>query len=334
MLLFALCIRWKWFILRFGVHSLQGIQVLCLVRLVCFFEVPMTSEVSFPQVLNPLVDYMITREGNETHPNHIAVVLLIIWILGATTLWCVSVARQIRWYRFIRNYSERFASIPYESRQYRVRIVIGPAGTSPFTIGVFRPVIVLPAIAWETKQLHLVLEHEFIHVKCHHTLQRMLLCFLSDLFWWNPICRLFCKDAATLMELHSDSHIMKGKDKAAILEYCDVLLYFSRRGSTGSFHRGLPFARRGTAPFRFHLILDTVNSTKSQKPAVRAIFICLLVIIFLATYAVIIQPYYSSTENDWRELGSTGNGVVMEIQQEEFQIDWETLLTLQEAEQP
>ena len=83
MLLFALCIRWKWFILRFGVHSLQGIQVLCLVRLVCFFEVPMTSEVSFPQVLNPLVDYMITREGNETHPNHIAVVLLIIWILGA-----------------------------------------------------------------------------------------------------------------------------------------------------------------------------------------------------------------------------------------------------------
>ena len=83
---------------------------------------------------------------------------------------------------------------------------------TPLTYGLFRPVILLPsAHQYEREELHLVLLHEWNHIRHLDVLWHWLLVILCSLHWFNPmawilyiLCRqdleLFC-DEATVKQM-------------------------------------------------------------------------------------------------------------------------------------
>ena len=84
---------------------------------------------------------------------------------------------------------------------------------TPFVIGVFRPIIILPLQSWTTDELQLIIEHESIHIRQWDNLIKILvLCMLAleflltvawyVLYQWNLVAELSC-----------DYKIMTGRTK-------------------------------------------------------------------------------------------------------------------------
>ena len=70
-----------------------------------------------------------------------------------------------------------------------VRLRMSTWTSVPMAVGVFKPVIVLPADAdtWNEERKHAVLLHEVAHVKRHDCLFQLLTNIVTALYWFNPL---------------------------------------------------------------------------------------------------------------------------------------------------
>lgn len=337
LLVFILCCRWRWFLRHFGVTGLTALQWLCVARLLLFFELPGSAPVSLPVLLNPMTEALTVRGEQHTGPTQLAVFLLGVWAGAGFFLLVKDLVRFWRFYAQIKSFPEVEDPRVYETwcdiagpGARNIRIAAGYPLTTPFVTGVFHPVIVLPRIPWEPRQLSAVLEHEYVHIRRWHILLRITLRLVCIAVWWNPLWRIWYREVLALMELRCDQLLMRGKSPADILEYCDVLLLFSRRHSEKPYGAGLAFARSSTAPRRFYFILGTVESKIKPTFLGTAILLASIFLAAAATYAVVFQPYYPQA-GDWTDV--TGNAItaVVDIEGRRYEVDWETLLALKEA---
>ncbi len=144
--------------------------------------------------------------------------ITVIWLIGALLCFLYMMSSHWlcrRWYA---------ASLPMESafvQQWkqkhplyrRYQIQQSQLVHTPLTYGLFHPVILLPASQWlHDDELHLVLLHEWNHIRHLDILWQWLLAVLCSVHWFNPavwvmyfLCRqdleLFC-DAATVKQLN------------------------------------------------------------------------------------------------------------------------------------
>lgn len=90
---------------------------------------------------------------------------------------------------------------------YRLRRssqVVNVNGFSIFSTQQLRPFsffssIFIPKVLFGTKSFSHVLAHEYVHVKCRHSIDRVLLDFLVSLFWFNPLMYWYRN---ALIEIH------------------------------------------------------------------------------------------------------------------------------------
>lgn len=67
-----------------------------------------------------------------------------------------------------------------------ITLYTGGSGFSPFTMGIYRPVIVLPD-AIEENELEFVLRHELCHIKHFDNLFTFIRLLTTGLYWFNPL---------------------------------------------------------------------------------------------------------------------------------------------------
>ena len=118
------------------------------------------------------------------------------WITGVFILLAVYLKRLLDYHRMVRKATTvsnqaRLASLEHWKSLYRirrsVRLVTSEEYLSPFTIGVFRPVVYLPGAIAETENATLaeaVISHELAHVRCFDALW-MKLQNLIQIFYWH-----------------------------------------------------------------------------------------------------------------------------------------------------
>lgn len=78
---------------------------------------------------------------------------------------------------------------------------------SPYTVGVIRPYIVLPAdyeSRYDAEELDLVLLHETTHMRCRHNLYFAFASILKCMFWLNPLIHYSARVFQTDMEIFCD----------------------------------------------------------------------------------------------------------------------------------
>ena len=104
-----------------------------------------------------------------------------------------------------------------------VRLVMTPAINIPLTIGVWRPVIVLPAEAanWDAERRRVVLLHESIHIARWDALHGWLSLLVVALHWFNPLAWIATRRLAIESETACDDRVLQlgtpGPDYAAHL---------------------------------------------------------------------------------------------------------------------
>lgn len=88
----------------------------------------------------------------------------------------------------------------------KVALRVDPEVDVPATVGVFRPVILLPpkAVRWESRRLRAVMLHEMAHVRNCDVLNQLITAVSRAVHWPHPLTHLACRLVARERECMAD----------------------------------------------------------------------------------------------------------------------------------
>lgn len=221
------------------------------------------------------------------------VIAMAIWAVGAAVSWAqllIGLAAMERLRR--RAKSLEFAGLASMTRQLgierQVSLLETEEGSMPFTYGVLRSTIFLPADAkrWEAERGRVVLLHELAHVRrgdgATHLLARMVL----GLYWWNPIVRAAWHEFLKERERAADDLVLSlGAGASA---YAGHLLEIasSMQSNEALGWAAVPMARRSQLEGRVSAILDPGRDRQTPRRA-SAIAASLVAILIMAPVAAL-----------------------------------------------
>lgn len=173
---------------------------------------------------NYAVKVQLLLEENEK-------VLLVIWALG-----CFIVATRIlltHWkYRQIYKTALPISSKHIEEWKKehklwrRINILQLDRVDSPFTYGIFNPVIILPKsiMKLENEQIEYALLHEYMHIKHFDILFKWVLVICICIHWFNPFVWVLYVYANRDIELNCDEYVLNTMDISYKSKYAMTLI--------------------------------------------------------------------------------------------------------------
>lgn len=112
-----------------------------------------------------------------------------------------------------------------ESLVYGEHVRISDSVTSPFILGIFRPVIYLPStIGYEN--MSTVLAHEEVHIKRKDHWVKPLAYLVLCVYWFHPLIWVFWYLFGKDIEMACDESVIKNKDMQERKKYAETLLVF------------------------------------------------------------------------------------------------------------
>lgn len=193
-----------------------GLWMIVLIRLLFLVQIPsvVSVENQFPKVFEVFEDKVVETNTNEsdiitygslhkeifapqTRFDKAVEVLTYIWIFGIFVVMFFPVVSYVTLKRAIEE-DETATSIQYGSIEHKARRMVGVGKISikysyyldaPALIGVFRPIIVLPASmkAIDEETLLHILLHEYVHYKHFHLWIQWAFWFVKAIHWFNPL---------------------------------------------------------------------------------------------------------------------------------------------------
>ena len=109
----------------------------------------------------------------------------------------------------------------------------GPCVPAPFTLGLLRPRVYLPA-RLNGPARDAVILHERTHIRRGDPLTKPLFYAVACLHWFNPLAWLAFREFERDMEAACDEAAVRGQPSAARAAYCESILRFAMQG------RGVP----------------------------------------------------------------------------------------------
>ena len=136
---------------------------------------------------------------------------------------------------------------------------------APMTVGVWRPVVILPAdwVTWDDGDLAAVVAHEEEHVRRHDTLVMLLALVNRAVFWFHPLAWWLRRRIATLSEQACDAVVVTGGHDAE--RYASVLVHFARAASSAG-AGSLPAVGMSAVGLRRRLDLLFSPSEATSRP--------------------------------------------------------------------
>ncbi|MBQ6292774.1 MAG: hypothetical protein IJK77_02715 [Lachnospiraceae bacterium] len=167
------------------------------------------------EVVNPVVGSFAPDPNMATSINPLQAViplLCILWIAGIAIMLLYALIS----YRKLKK--SVAASVPAGEG-----VMICDELSSPFILGLFRPMIYLPS-SMEGETRAYVLAHERAHIRRRDHLWKPLGFLLLAVYWFNPLCWiayiLLCRD----IEAACDEKVIRNMDKDAMAAYSQALL--------------------------------------------------------------------------------------------------------------
>ena len=142
-----------------------------------------------------------------------------IWITGVI----LSAAFQVLGFlRFIRNIHSVAYAVEMPDRGVKVyRSRLAP---TPMLVGVIKPRIYLPEIAFTDEQLNNILLHERTHLRRGDVWLKWFATFVVSLHWFNPIVYFMRRELNRACELSCDEAVIRNLDGSARQSYGDTLI--------------------------------------------------------------------------------------------------------------
>lgn len=230
-----------------------------------------------PPVVQNLVE-MVKKESNRLKV-YSTEILFGCWCIVAACLFLIRVVGYLLLLVKIQKNSS--AIVCPELTQYtnrKVRVRISEELCSPLLVGVFRPILLLPATELSQEQFHYVLAHECIHLKRQDVLYKWFLTLVKCVHWFNPFVYYIAKQCNLDCETSCDSAVVKGMDSIEIKAYAETILSLL----SGNNARQIPMTtgmtgKKKTLKQRFLLLKK--NQRISQKVTIFSIVLALVIVL-------------------------------------------------------
>jgi len=172
-----------------------------------------------------------------------------------------------------------------------IQILTSDKITTPLTIGILKPKIVIPVEMdpSEKSNFEYILEHEFHHIKRWDALWKILTIGIACLHWFNPLVWVMCILANRDLEISCDGWVMKkfGKNNKKVYA-CILIKMAEQKGEFVPFYSG----------FAKHAVEERIESIMKTKKAtwtcvgVAALLIGVLTLNAFATSADDNEEFY------------------------------------------
>ncbi len=118
----------------------------------------------------------------------------------------------------------------------KVSLFVSQDAAMPMTIGIFKPLVLLPtdALQWSREQLTTVLWHELAHIKRRDCLTQLLASLTCTLYWFNPLTWVAARQLRTDREQACDDEVLAAGARASAYASCLVGVAKSVNGASYS----------------------------------------------------------------------------------------------------
>ena len=160
--------------------------------------------------------------------------------------------------------------------------------TSPLTYGIFHPVILLPKGMDPSDEtaLHVVLTHEYIHIRRFDAIAKLLFAAALCLHWWNPLVWVMYVLANRDMELSCDASVIQALGAEHRSTYALTLISMEED-------------RSPCVPFQSHFSKNAITERieaimKFKKSSVAAIILA-VILVLAAVFFLTTGPRSTTT---------------------------------------
>jgi len=303
MLLVAILSRKIYFLVKYSTSVLLICAALGILRLL------LPLDCSFAYVIRSYKIMPVVRDAfkGDIMPGSeylkLGTVIIGVWISGAIAVLIKTIRQMMIGNRFRKQYtivaSKQVERVCAKMDLKKAEIVVSPDINIPMVTGIFKAHIYIPEILLTDSQLELVITHEYQHFKSHDTLIKLFYLALSALFWWNPVVHKFQGELDNLLEFRCDDNVTKKMDDEGKERYLTSILAVIKQ-----FHvvenEKVPVASASLVKIKSESLIkqrfNFVLSGNKNVPKAQAAMVGVLLVLFLLTFMVIIQPAGFPTE--------------------------------------
>lgn len=187
-----------------------------------------------------------------------------VWLFAAAALLLFGA---VRYFKFKSTLEKSFIR-EIDNSISELRIVSSGIVSSPFLIGVFKPVIVVPEMEFSESELYMTVRHETIHFRRHDIIKKIAMNFLRCVNWFNPVFYILEKQTGEMSEFIADEILTANAEYSERKEYGNMLLKFAENEACAA---GIYSRLSGNAlrlAKRLELVMKSSPRKKLNKAAV------------------------------------------------------------------
>lgn len=285
------------FATKVGPGCMIGLLLAVLVRMLVPFEFFYTYSVYIDDVLSPVLQFFI-------YPVYEGEVVITVWHI---IVICVAIgsilliSREFFFYKRLCHYVKVLEEIQLETlcEKYRlerekfgmipnVKIVMLDEVKTPYLIGLRKPCVVLPNIEYNKQQLYYILQHEFMHIRKHDIVWKVLIDLLCTAFWWNPVFWYLKKELFQMIEMRNDSQLTSNMTSEEQIEYMECLRDMVAKTAGKSVAFSVSFSKNNMKELKRRLLM--IATDNKMKRGLQVCMVILMACLLFASSMIIIEP--------------------------------------------
>ena len=148
-----------------------------------------------------------------------------IWFFGAALFIIIDLVSYLRLIVMVRK-NTSVISCAEVSEIYGAALTVrkGKGLSSPFIMGVFKPVLVLPETELSSEQLDNILRHEMTHFRRRDILYKWFAVLVSCIHWFNPFVYYVLHQINTECEISCDLSVVKDMSSEEKISYVNTII--------------------------------------------------------------------------------------------------------------
>ncbi len=196
-----------------------------------------------------------------------------------------------------------------------VAVRLHPGLDSPLTLGVFRPVVLLPGSGGAEGALR----HELCHIRRRDLWYKLLLLWVTALHWFNPLVWWMSKVAGRNLEFCCDDDVVRGRDAAFRRQYGELLL------TTAETEEGPALSTRfgGSAAQMKVRLQNLFTRKRNSRALMAAVLACVLLVGTLVACESRKEPTDPDALLDALEESITYDGQIVSFTLPEGELSWD-----------
>lgn len=170
------------------------------------------------------------------------IVFFCIWLLGIVVYLCwqffAYVIFRMKCIRSMEQISsgEMFALLSQVKEELNIKKKIGmyccESLRAPMVLGFRNQILLIPKAEYTHADFKYILSHECIHIAKRDIWLKLLLTFITGLYWFNPFVHWMKNQAFHDIEIVCDSHVVHGKSEEEKVQYSKAILEVLNRKRT------------------------------------------------------------------------------------------------------